>query len=178
MKKILALFTVLLCGNFLFAGCTVHKDFSVTLHKAFDVNYAGLSYSRTDTLDASKASADYQKYRSDITAVDVQSGTYTVTTFTGSATQKVITGTLTVSNLDKSVNKPLATLSNVTLMPIVGVAQPLTLTDEGKTFLQEQLMGSGSSALLTFSASTNEQPIVFSVDFRFEVKATYSKTIP
>ena len=164
---------------FFLSGCTVHKDFTFSLDKELDVNnFPSTSYTRSDTVDASKSGSDYAKYKADITAIEVQSATFTVLSSTGTPTQKVISGTVAVTSTDGVTTKTLATVSDVTLQSVIGVAQPLTLTPDGKQFLQNQLLGSSSSAIVTFSGTTNEAPITFAVNLHFNLKATYSKTLP
>lgn len=172
-------FAAVLVGSFIAAGCTVKKDFGFSLDKSFDVvGYPTANYSHADTVDAGKASADFTKYKADISSFEIQSGTYTITSFNGPMTQNITSGSITVGTLSGGTQKLLATLSNVNLSSIKGIAQPLDLTPDGKTFLQEQMMGSTSSGIVTFNIMTNETPITFSVLMHFDVKATYSKTLP
>ncbi len=177
--KILSSFLLTLAAMFFFTSCTVKKDFTLSLDKELDINnFPSTTYSRSDTLDASKSGSDYAKYKADISAIDLQSGTFTVLSSAGSPTQKIITGTVSASSIDGVTTKTVATVSDLNLQSVIGVAQPLTITDEGKQFIQNQLLGSSSSLILTFSGTTNEAPITFAVKFHFNLKATYSKTLP
>jgi hypothetical protein len=177
MKRLFLSLMTLSAFAFL-AGCTVNKDFSVSFDKEFVAANASTSYSKTDTLDVTKSSSDYAKYKSDIKTVEIQSATYTILSTSGSPTQKIVNATLTITNIGGTTTKTLATVSDVNLQSVLGVAQPLPLTDDGKQFLQDQLMGSTSSAIITFAGTSNEGPVMFTVSLHMNLKVTYSKTIP
>ncbi len=163
---------------FVAAGCTIDKDFNFSLNQDFVISdYPTTTYSRSDTIDASKSSSDYNKYKADIKNIDIESATYAIISFNGPATQNVISGVLTVTTLDGTTSKVIGTISNVNLSTIGSTPQPLTLTDDGKQLLKDQLSGASSSAILNFTATTNEAPISFTVHFHFVAKATYSKSL-
>ena len=159
-------------------GCSLDKDFTFSIEKDFVVNnYSSTTYSRSDTVDASKSSSDYSKYKSDLKSLDIQSASYTITYFSGSAAQKIVTGTLNVGSLGSVPSKILATVSDVILSSVASITQPLTLTDDGKQYFKDQLMGSTSSAIINLSLTTNQAPISFTVRIHFDIKAKYSKSI-
>ncbi len=174
-KPIFLAFAVL---AFLATGCTIDKDFNFSLNQDFVIsNYPTTTYSRSDTIDASKSSSDYNKYKADIKDIEIESATYTITSFAGPTTQNIVSGVLTVTTLDGTSSKVIASISNVNLSSIGATPQPLTLTEDGKLLMKNQLSGASSSAILNFTATTNEAPISFTVRFHFIAKATYSKTL-
>ena len=181
MKKVYFGLSVLLvaAAGIWYLGCSVSKDFSFGIDKEFVVsNYDSLTYNRSDVVDARKYSGDFDKYKSDLTGLDISSASYTITYFSGPASQKIVTGTLSVGDLNGTTQKVLATVSNVSLASVTGISQPLTLTDAGKTYFRDQLRGSTSSAILYFTATTNEKPVTFTVKFHFDLSATYSTRVP
>ena len=89
--KTLSSLLLTLAVMFFFTSCTVNKDFTLSLDKELDVNnFPSTTYSRSDTLDASKSGSDYAKYKADIKSIEVQSGTFTILSSAGSPTQKII----------------------------------------------------------------------------------------
>lgn len=179
MKKGLLLLALFAAVPIAYIGCSVSKDFTFGLNKDFVVyNYSSMTYSRSDTADANKASSDFSKYKSDLQSLDIQGATYTVTSFSGAATQKIVSGSLSVSDVRGGTAVALASITNVNLSSVAGVTKELPLSDAGKQFFKDQLMGSAGAAVLTFSATTNETPISFTVRFHFDIKATYEKTFP
>ncbi|MBS1902816.1 MAG: hypothetical protein JSS75_03855 [Bacteroidetes bacterium] len=160
-------------------SCTVNKDFSFGLDREFVVNnYSSTTYSRSDTADANKASSDFTKYKSDMQSLEIERATYTITSFSGSATQTIVSGSLAVSDIRGGTSITLASISNVNLSSVAAMTQELPLSDAGKQFFKDQLLGSAGAAILTFSATTNETPITFTVRFHFDIKATYEKSFP
>jgi len=181
MKKVYLLLSVLILAatSLWYFGCSVSKDFSFGIDKEFVVtNYDSLTYSRSDVVDARKSSSDFEKNKSDLSSLDIRSANYTITYFQGPLSQKILTGTLSVGDVSGSTQRVLATITGVTLSAVAAKSQPLTLTDAGKQYFKDQLLGSSSSARLYFSATTNEVPITFTVKFHFDLTATYSTTVP
>ncbi|GEM_PF-750332 len=163
---------------FSFSACSVNKDFSFAIEKQFVVTgYNSLTYSSIDTVNARQSSSDFDKYKGDISSLDISSATYTITYFSGPSSQKITSGTLSVGDVNGSAPKVIATVSDISLGSIMGTAQPLTLTADGKQYFKDLLMGGSSSALLYFTATTNQTPITFTVLFHFNLSATYSKSI-
>lgn len=179
MKKLALLLSVLALASLTYVGCTVNKDFTFGIDQDFSANnYQSLTYTRSDTADARKASSDFDKYKSDMQSLDIQSASYKVTFFSGSSSQKITSATLSVSDVRGGTPVLLATVTNVSLLSEVGVTHDLPLSDAGKQFFKDQLMGSESAAVLTLSATTDQTPITFTVRFHFDIKATYEKTFP
>ncbi len=163
---------------FSIVGCSVDKDFSFTLEKEFSAtNYQNATYSTSATMDAKQSSSDFDKYRSDLKSLDIESGSYTITYFQGSATQTIESGTISVSDVNGGAQHTIATISNVNLMAVAGQTQPLTLDDAGKQFFKDQLLSSASAATVYLTATTNQTPITFTIKLSFKVKASYSKSI-
>jgi hypothetical protein len=71
----------------------------------------------------------------------------------------------------------LATLSNVNLASVAAISQPLTLTSDGQQFFQDQLSGPTNSVVITFTGTSNQAPVSFTVRFHFDIKGTYSKSL-
>jgi hypothetical protein len=179
MKKIVLLLSVLAIASLTYVGCSVSKDFSFGIDKDFVANnYQSLIYTRSDTVDARASSSDFDKYKSDLQTLDIQSATYMVTNFSGSSTQKITSATLSVSDVRGGSPVVLATITNVSLLSEVGLSHDLPLSDAGKQFFKDQLMGSASAAILTLSATTNQTPITFTIRLHFDIKATYEKSFP
>jgi hypothetical protein len=176
---------LLLCASlitflFLGSGCTVNKDFSFDIDYDLPVNQpAGTTYSTTKTVKASEYSSDFDKYKDDISNVDVESATYTILSATpASPAQTIQNATLTVADLSGGSPVVVSTVSNINLASSIGVESPLPLTDAGKQKIEDQLRGSEGAATFTFTGMINEAPTVFTVKFKLHLKATYSKTIP
>ena len=159
-------------------GCSASKNFTFSIDKVFVVNnYSSTSYTSSDTINATQESSDFNTYKSDLQSVSIQSATYTITSFTGPLTQTITSATVTVKALDGSSSKVLATLSNVNLSSVAAITQPLTLTDDGKQFFENQLTGSTSSVVITFTATANQAPVNFTVKFHFDILTNYSKSL-
>lgn len=160
-----------------FISCTVEKDFSMSFDIDYAVNNAPAAYSSQDTIDASKESSDYSKYKSDIKRIDIESVTYTISDFNGSPTQTLTTAKLEVADTHGSAFQELGTVTNVTLLAAEGVETDLPLSQSGKDYLKSLLSGEGI-AVIRFNAAANEYPVTFSVKFKIKTKVTFEKTIP
>lgn len=176
---------LLLCVSFITflfigSGCTVNKDFSFDIDYTLPVNQpTGTTYTTSQTVKASDYSTDFDKYKDDISNVDVESATYTIETATPSSPgQTLQNATLTVADLKGGTPVIVSTVSNIVLATSIGVESPLPLTDEGKQKIEDQLRGSDGAATFTFMGTINEAPTVFTVKFKLHLKATYEKTIP
>jgi len=181
MFKTLSLFAASLILFAFVSGCTVKKDFSFDIDYDLPVNEtgSGTTYATSSTVKASDYSSDFDKYKEDISNVDVESATYTIlTAVPKSPAQTIINATLTVADLKGGAPVLVGTVSNINLTTALGVETDLPLTDEGKQKIEDQLRGSDGAAVFTFSGSTNEMPIIFTVKFKLNLKATYEKTIP
>ncbi len=179
MIKYMLVFFALIGLMVSLSGCEVSKDFSFDITKEFVVsNYASTSYTRVDSVDARTSSSDFEKYKSDMESLDIASATYTITYFTGPASQEVTSGTLVVGELGGSATKTLATLSNINLLSSAAKETTLPLDESGKQFFKDQLWGPSSGAKLYLNLTTNEAPVNFTVRFKFHIKATYATTIP
>jgi len=174
--KLFGCLTVL--GSFLLSGCTVTKDFSMPLEVDYFVNSGTSSVSLLDTLDASSESSDYGKYKEDIKSVDIESATFTISQITPFPTTAVVTSaTLEVGDMNGTVMKKIAEVSNVDLQTANGVETPLPLTAEGKDYFKSLMSGDGK-AIVKLTATANQEGISFNVLFKFKTKVTFEKTLP
>lgn len=160
-------------------GCSVSKDFSFGIDKEFSAtNFNSLTYSIADVVDAKQSSSDFDKYKGDLSSLDITSASYLISYFSGPANQNIVSGTLSVGDAAGTTQKVLATFSNINLLSVAAKTQAMTLTADGKQFFKDQLMGSLGSAKLYFTATTNQTPITFTVKFHFDISATYKTTVP
>jgi len=82
------LFVAAVCIAFAASGCTIKKDFTLNLEKDFVVNQSdNPSYSQTGDVRATDFSSDFETYKGDLDAVEVQQASYIVTYWTGPSTQ-------------------------------------------------------------------------------------------
>lgn len=180
MKQLVQFLSLLAFTAFI-GGCTVTKDFGFDIDYDMAVNEtgSGTTYATSATVKASDYSSDFDKYKEDISNVDIESATYTIlSSVPKSPAQQIINATLTVADLKGGTPVLVGTVSNINLTTALGVETDLPLTDEGKQKIEDQLRGSDGAAIFTFSGSTNEMPIIFTVKFKLNLKATYEKTIP
>lgn len=179
MKQLLSFFSILALTAFI-SGCTVTKDFGFDIDYTLPVNQpTGTTYSTSVTVKGSDHSSDFDKYKSDISNVDVESATYTiVSSDPKSPTQELLNATLKVADLNGGTEVIVGTVSNINLTTAVGTETNLPLTEDGKQKIEDQLRGSDGAATFTFSGTANETPITFTVKFKLHLKATYEKTIP
>jgi hypothetical protein len=174
MNKVLLILAVL--STFILS-CTLSKDFVLKIDKTFNVNYSGTAYTAVEDVDAAEYSSDFKKYSGDLKSVDVLKGTYEIIAFTGSATQKINAADLKVGSTDGSTAVELASVANVLLSTALNHETSLSLQSAGKNRLETQILNDPHIARLYFSGTANENPVVFSIKFRFEVKVTYEKKI-
>jgi len=175
MKKIM-LFGLLLVA-LSFTSCELTKDFVVTIERTFDVNYAQTTYDKTEKIDGTEASSDFDKYADDLKSVDIVKATYIVTSFTGSLTQKIVSATVKVGPTDGSTATDLASMSNVVLSAVAAKEQTLTTNQSGEDKFQELLLKDPHQALVYFAGSANEAPLKFQIKFKFECKVKYEKKL-
>ena len=156
------------------AGCTINHDFTFTIDKTYTIqDPTKLSYSINQVLDASASSSDFSKYASDLSSVEIQSATYTITRNAGGAGQTV-SATIMVSDANNANQGTLATAPNVNIPASVGVETPLNIDKTVGTNLGNWLKNSPYKANATLNATTNTAPTDFDLKLTFHIKATYS----
>lgn len=161
-------------------GCTVNKDFS------FDIDYdlcasqpTSTTYSTSKTVYGKDYSSDFDKYKSDISNVDVESVTFTILSSTvTSPSQEIVTATASAGDVSGGAPTILGTVNNINLTTALGVETPLPLTDAGKQKVEDLLLGSDGGGTFYFTGTSNDKPVIFCVKFKMHLKATYEKTIP
>lgn len=178
MKQLLHFLSFLAFTAFV-SGCTVNKDFT------FDIDYDlcaneqnNTTYSTTKTVYGKDYSSDFDKYKADISNVEVESATFTILSSTvTSPTQEIVTATASAGDVSGGAPVVIGTLNNVSLSDI-GVEKPLPLTDAGKQKVEDLLLGSDGGGIFSFTGTSNDKPVIFCVKFKLNLKATYEKTIP
>ena len=175
MRKITV--AILLAMALCFTSCEISKDFTFTLEKTFDVNYNQTTYSSSGDVDATQSSSDFDKYASDLKSVDVVEVKYLITSFTGSADQKIVTATVRVGPVDGSATTDIATISNLLFAAAAATEQTLTTSQAGEEQLQNLLLKDDHKARLYFSGTANKAPVVFQIKFKFKCKVKYQKKL-
>ncbi|HEY6172053.1 MAG TPA: hypothetical protein VIX80_07340 [Candidatus Kapabacteria bacterium] len=179
MKQLLS-FLSILALTAMINGCTVSKDFS------FDIDYDlcaneinSTSYSATDTVYGKTYSSDFDKYKEDISNVDVESATFTILTSTvTSPSQEIVKVTASVADVSGGAFTEIGSAININLTTKRGVETPLDLTQAGKDKIETLLLGSDGGGIFKFEGTSNDKPVIFCVKFKLHLKATYEKTIP
>jgi hypothetical protein len=179
MKQLLSLLSVLALAAMI-NGCTVNKDFS------FDIDYDlcaaemnNTTYSASKTVYGKDYSSDFDKYKSDISNVDVESITFTILSSTPtSPSQEIVTATASAGDVSGGAPVVIGTVNNVNLTTALGVETPLDLTPAGKQKVEDLLLGSDGGGIFKFEGTSNDKPVIFCVKFKMHLKATYEKTIP
>jgi hypothetical protein len=180
MFKTLSLFAASLVLLTFVSGCTVNKDFS------FDIDYdlcanqpTSTTYSATKTVYGKDYSSDFDKYKSDISNVDVESMTFTILSSTvTSPSQEIVNATASAADVSGGPFVEIGTVKNINLTTALNVETPLTLTDPGKQKVEDLLLGSDGGGIFKFEGTSNDKPVIFCVKFKMHLKATYEKTIP
>lgn len=179
MKQLLSFLSVLALAAMM-NGCTVNKDFS------FDIDYDlcaneinSTTYSAAKTVYGKDYSSDFDKYKSDISNVDVESATFTILSSTvTSPSQEIVTATASAGDASGGAPVVIGTVSNINLTTALNVETPLPLTDAGKQKIEDLLLGSDGGGTFYFTGTSNDKPVIFCVKFKLNLKATYEKTIP
>lgn len=179
MKQLVQFLSLLAFTAFV-SGCTVNKDFS------FDIDYDlcanemnSTTYSTTKTVYGKDYSSDFDKYKADISNVDVESATFTILSSTvTSPSQEILTATASAADVSGGAPVVIGSVSNINLTTALGVETPLPLTDAGKQKVEDLLLGSDGGGIFTFVGTSNDKPVIFCVKFKLNLKATYEKTIP
>jgi hypothetical protein len=162
----------------LLTGCDIKKDFTFDIEKEFAIqNYPLKSYTTTGDVSATQVSSDFDKYKGDLDNVEIQSGKYYASYFSGSATQN-ISGHLKIGDVSGNQSVDLATIPNVLLINIAAKEQTMDISSAGQKKFNELLLNSPYSARLYFDAATNEIPLTATMKFKFTVKVTYKKGFP
>src|SRR6186713_488338 len=114
MKQLLSFLSLWACVA-LISGCTVNKDFSFDIEKDLPVNQpTGTTFTTSVTVKGSDFSSDFDKYKDDISNVDVESATYTIlSAVPKSPAQEIINATLTVADLNGGAPIIVGTVSNI-----------------------------------------------------------------
>ncbi|HNY91619.1 MAG TPA: hypothetical protein PKM23_08845 [bacterium] len=176
MKKITVL-AVLLMGVALMTGCTLSKDFVVTLEKEYTVNYNSTSYSKTEIVDATSFSDDLDKFEDDLKSVNVTKITYTVTYFNGPATQQITSAVLSVAPAEGGSFTTLTTLANVNLMSVAAKEQEVEIDEAGEEVVEDELLGDDHKLQWKFSGTANQAPVNFKIKFKVTCKVKYEKKL-
>jgi hypothetical protein len=178
MKQLLSFLSVLALAAMI-NGCTVNKDFS------FDIDYdlcanqpTSTTYSVSKTVYGKDYSSDFDKYKSDISNVDVESATFTIISSTvTSPSQEIVTATASAGDVSGGAPVVIGSVNNINLSRL-NEEIPLPLTDAGKQKIEDLLLGSDGGGTFYFTGSSNDKPVIFCVKFKLHLKATYEKTIP
>ncbi len=163
--------------SLLLTSCDIKKDFTFTLETK-EATATGLQqYSTSDDVDASKASSDFDKYKDDLDNVEILRVKYLVTSFTGSADQKINSAHWKIGDVNSTQNVDLASLSNVYLINVAGVDQELNTSSAGQQRLRELLRNSPHKARIYFDANANAA-VTFKVKLKIDLKVTYKRGFP
>jgi len=176
MKRITVL-AILLIAAALMTGCTLSKDFVITLEKEYTVNYNSTSYSKTEIIDGTSSSDDLDKYEDDLKTVNVTKITYTVTYFNGPATQQITSALLSVAPVNGSSFTTLTTLADVNLMSVAFKEQEVEIDEAGEEVVEDELLGDDHRLQCKFSGTANQAPVNFKIKFKITCKVKYEKKL-
>ncbi|HNS73027.1 MAG TPA: hypothetical protein PKI81_06460 [bacterium] len=176
MKKICVL-ALLLMGMALMTGCTLSKDFIVTLEKEYTVNYNGTSYSKAELINATSFSDDLDKFEDDLKSVNVTKVTYLVTYFNGPASQQINSALLSVAPADGSSFTTLTSFANVNLASVAAKEQEVEVDEAGEEVVEDELLGADHSLQMKFAGTANQAPLNFKIKFKVTCKVKYEKKL-
>ena len=176
MKKI-SLFLSFLVLGLLLNACDIKKDFNFTIETKEASAVALQQYSTTDDIDASSASSDFDKYKDDIDNVEITGVKYLVTSFTGTADQKINSAHWKIGAVNSTQSVDLASISNVYLISVAALDQNLQMSSAGQNSLRDLIRNSPHQARVYFDA-TASSAVTFKVKLKISVKVTYKKGFP
>lgn len=170
-------FLAFLLIGLLLSACDIKKDFTFTIEtkEASVVNLQ--QYSTTDDIDASAASSDFDKYKDDLDNVEILRVKYLVTSFTGSADQKITSAHWKIGDINSNQSVDLASASSVYLINVAAQDQELNMSSSGQSRLRDLIRNSPHKARIYFDASANSA-VTFKVKLKIDVKVTYKKGFP
>src|SRR2546425_7982568 len=118
MKSMKTLFAILFVMLVSMQGCnaisnltTISKDFSIDVTNDFVAAGTTTTLHQTDTLDLTKASSDFDKYKDNVSNLTVDSAWFTITEQPNPTTLVLTGGTYNVSALDLSGTTLFASIS-------------------------------------------------------------------
>jgi hypothetical protein len=167
----------LLFSCLLFNACDIKKDFTFTIETKEASAAALQEYSTTDDIDAASASSDFDKYKDDIDNVEIIRAKYLVTSFTGSADQKINSAHWKIGDINSTQSVDLASISNVYLINVAAVEQEITMSSAGNSRLRDLIRNSPHKARIYFDSNANSV-ITFKVKLKFDIKVTYKRSFP
>ena len=176
MRRVVVL-AIALAAVLAITGCELSKDFMVTLEKEFTVNYNSTAYSKSDIIDGKSFSDDFEKFEDDLKSVEVVKVTYVVTSFTGSASQKIVSADLSVAPAAGTEFTRLAALKEVNLMSVAAKEQDVAIDEAGEEVLQDELLGADHTLQIKFAGTANEAPLNFKIKFKVQCKVKYEKKL-
>jgi len=172
------LFVAAVCIAFAASGCTIKKDFTLNLERDFVVNQSdNPSYSQTGDVRATDFSSDFETYKGDLDAVEVQQASYIVTYWTGPSTQTT-NASVMIGDLSGGTPVLLSSVSNVNLMSVAAREQTLSLNSAGSQKLNDLIKNSPYGARFYFTGTVNQVPVIFTTKVKVQLKVTYKKQIP
>jgi hypothetical protein len=173
MKKSLFLSMILLLFIGLNTGC---DKLDITEDIEFDITFSGNSttadYAGEELFDAAANSDDIDKYADKIETIEVLEITAELTSFNGPAGQKIVTGTLDVSDENGGGREVIAIITDQALEPMLNNPIPLTFNQAGIDRLAELIKNDPHKALVRNFGTTDSSPIDFVCKIKIKVRMT------
>lgn len=178
MKKLFKLLSFTFLASLLLMSCEIKKDFKFTVTKDVVINnYQSTTYSTTADINASDAGSDFEKFKSDLDAIELEGITYKLISKSSSAPSNQSAAALVkVSNQQGQNITNLARADQQLMVDIYQQELNANIYADGKSMITELLVKSPNSARVYFDAMTNMTPFTATFRFVFSFKATYKKS--
>jgi hypothetical protein len=124
------------------------------------------------TVDMAAQSSIIKDYGNKIKSIEITDVTYWLVMHQGSDDQKIVEGSLQISDLSDQGMATIATIANVNLSQMVDNPQNLPVQQAGIDRMEELIKNSPHSFKLTYTNACNEAPLNFTVKFRYTIKMT------
>lgn len=166
--------SVILVTLVMLAGCTLNKDFSFDIEKSFAVSSTNLTdYSNMQIIDPT-SNSDFNNNKDHISAINVTSATYTITSATVVPGQ-VVTAKLGVADANGLSPALLVPFTPFTIA--VDATGSLPVDNTVANQLSAWLKASPNKAQITLTAHTTVAQTNFVVNIKLHVTATYTASI-
>ncbi|MBE0639669.1 MAG: hypothetical protein IH598_14215 [Bacteroidales bacterium] len=162
-------------GLFLLQGCEddlLDVTESFTYETELVVSSNDLTYTASELIDLSADVDLINQYGDKIKDIEIEELKYWLTAFVGSAEQKIVNATVVIADENGNDPKTIASVTDQLLQPLLNNQTDLTLNQEGVDKLADLIQNPPHKFNLTFTTTSNEVPLDFTVKFKFTIKMT------